>query len=88
MNPLQSPSRRQLLLTAAAAGALPMFGAHPSAAQATGKTAAMNALYGVFAQENFKAAPEFATNLGVDVGPLADLKHRVSDVSLKGAADA
>jgi uncharacterized protein (DUF885 family) len=65
-----------------------MLGGRGAAAQGAGKAAALNALYGVFADENFRATPEFATNLGVDVGPLAYLKHRVSDVSLEGVADA
>jgi uncharacterized protein (DUF885 family) len=83
-----SLGRRQLLLTAAAVGLSPLLSAGPAAAQATGKAAAMNALYGAFMQENFRQQPEYATSLGLDVGPLAYLKHKVSDASLKGTAEA
>jgi uncharacterized protein (DUF885 family) len=80
-----SPSRRQLLATIAAAG---LVQAQTAVAQPVDKASALNALYGVFAQENFQASPEFATNLGLDVGLLADLRHRLSDASLSGTAAA
>ncbi len=76
--------RRQLLLTAAAAGLMPFASAH--AQPASGKAAAVNALYGTFMQENFKNSPEYATVLGLDTGDLAYLKHQVSDGSLQGIA--
>jgi uncharacterized protein (DUF885 family) len=83
-----SLGRRQLLLTAAAAGVSPLLSAIPAAAQETGKAAAMNRLYADFMQENFRQEPERASSLGLDVGPLAYLKHKVSDASLKGKAEA
>ena len=41
-----------------------------------------------FFQENLRFRPESATNLGLDKGPNADLKSRLSDESLAGVAKA
>ncbi len=81
--------RRQLLVSASAFGAV--LAAGPALAQAPaqagGKGQALTALLDAFMQENLRAGPEEATNLGLDVGDLAPLKHRLSDVSLKGVAE-
>ena len=79
--------RRQLLLTVAAAGMAPLVRPGRASSQPAGKAGAMNALYATFADENFRASPEFATSLGVDTGAMASLKHRLSDTSLKGVAE-
>jgi uncharacterized protein (DUF885 family) len=79
-------TRRDLLLTALASAAAPTAFARPALAEApaAGKAKALNALFDDFMQARLKASPELATNLGLDVGPLAGLKSRLSDQSQGG----
>ena len=83
-----SLSRRRLLLaaTATAAGASPLLSRAPAWAQPAGKPQALNALLDVFMQEDLREDPTDATSLGLDVGPLAELKRRLPDTSLAGIA--
>ena len=47
-------------------------------AQAASGDAALNALFDRIIQERIATSPEFATQLGLDKGPLAALKSRFS----------
>ncbi|MEI9964589.1 MAG: DUF885 family protein [Caulobacteraceae bacterium] len=85
MTPALSVSRRQLLLGAATTAG-PLALGLPAFAWGAGKAEALNALLDGLMQENLKADPAYATSLGLDVGPLAGLKHKVEDVSLEGVA--
>ena len=76
-------TRRETLLATAAASAVPLAGR----AQ-TGEDARLDALFDQFFQEGLRARPESATNLGLDKGPNADLKSRLSDQSSAGIAKA
>jgi uncharacterized protein (DUF885 family) len=71
--------RRHLLLTMAAAGLVP--GISRAAAPAT-LSAQLNALFDSFVHQQLVRNPEFATALGLDNGPMAPLKSKLSDVSL------
>jgi uncharacterized protein (DUF885 family) len=78
-------NRRELLASAAAAGALT---AAPALAQpgAGAAPTPLNGLFETFMQERLAAHPELATGLGLDKGPLAGARHRLSDSSLRGVA--
>ena len=67
-------NRRQALLAAAAVSAAPLAGNAQTA-----EDARLNALFDQFFQEGLRFRPESATNLGLDKGPNADLKSRLSD---------
>jgi uncharacterized protein (DUF885 family) len=75
--------RRQLLACAAAAGLTsPAFGAPPSTGTQEGQR--LTALLDAFWAEELQSNPERATELGLDTGANAALKHRLSDVSRAG----
>ena len=76
-------SRRQVLLATAAASAVPLAGIAQTA-----EDARLDALFNQFFQENLRVRPEGATNLGLDKGPNADLKSKLSDESTAGIAKA
>jgi uncharacterized protein (DUF885 family) len=75
--------RRQLLACAAAAGlTTPAFAAPPSTGTQEGQR--LTALLDAFWAEELQSNPERATELGLDTGANAALKHRLSDVSRAG----
>ncbi|MFN3583272.1 DUF885 domain-containing protein [Phenylobacterium sp.] len=77
-------SRRQLLLSALAAGvstALPLRALAASGPVADPRLAA---LLDAFVDEILDDAPEFATSLGLDKGPRAGLRRRLGDRSAEG----
>ncbi|HZZ36221.1 MAG TPA: DUF885 family protein, partial [Caulobacteraceae bacterium] len=76
-------NRRELIATAAAALALPV-----SARAAETQAQKLGALFDAFFQENLRANPESATQLGLDTGPNADLRGKLSDQSAAGIAAA
>ncbi len=79
-------NRRSLLMTTAAAGA---SSALPTLAQAApGTHAELDALFDTLFKEGIRERPEGATLLGLDKGPNADLKYKLSDETPKGAAAA
>ena len=74
--------RRQLLLAAGSSMAL-----GPLAAVAdVPEDARLTALFDSFFAEGLRIRPESATQIGMDVGPNADLKARLSDTSVAGLA--
>jgi uncharacterized protein (DUF885 family) len=82
-------NRRHIFLSAAATAAVAPF----SSALAQAAKAAVGsphdklfALFDAFMDENLRAAPEFATSLGVDVGDKAAERGKLSDNSLAGIA--
>ena len=81
-------SRRDLLASAAAAGAAglaaPAIAQPPVAPGSGGYVTPLNALFATFMQERLAAHPELATSLGLDKGPLAGARHQLSDASLAG----
>ncbi|MDB5457501.1 MAG: hypothetical protein JWP92_3086, partial [Caulobacter sp.] len=80
------PTRRHLLLSAAALGVLAPLG-DLALAQDSGKPVAdprLAALLDAFVEEILTASPELATSLGLDKGPRAGLKARLSDYSAAG----
>ena len=83
-------SRRDLLASAAAAGAASLAGAasaQPHVAPGSGGyVTPLNALFATFMQERLATHPELATSLGLDKGPLAQARHELSDQSLAGVA--
>lgn len=80
-------NRRDLLATASAAAALSPFSAARSQPQ-TPEGAKLAVLLDAFFQEDLQRNPESATQLGLDTGANAVLKHRLSDESAAGIADA
>lgn len=76
--------RRRLVVSTAAAAALPMgaLAAEPASPEA----ARLNALMDDFVQRNLRRSPETATGLGLDVGPLAGEKYLLDDRSLAASA--
>jgi len=72
-------NRRQLLATAGAATLAGGLGAGPSAFAAPGTTADLNKLFDAFVGEQLDLQPEGATSLGLDVGPRAGQKFKLSD---------
>lgn len=78
-------SRRQLLITAAAAGAAVTA---PKVASAQGAPSArLNAFFDELVAQQLRRSPESATSLGLDTGDLAWTKSTLSDLSLNGFAD-
>jgi uncharacterized protein (DUF885 family) len=83
-------NRRDLLLNSAAGGL--MAAAGTALAQTTPPlpadpaTAQLYALFETFMQERLAAHPEIATSLGLDKGPLAGQRFKLSDTSLAGVA--
>ena len=81
-------SRRQLLATVAAAGAVAaaprIVGAQEAAAP---PVARMNALFDEIMARQLRRSPETATSLGVDKGELAWTKSALSDASLVAKAE-
>jgi uncharacterized protein (DUF885 family) len=77
-------NRRDLLLTAGAAVALPLA----ARADTTAEGAKLGALFEVLFRENLRQSPENATNLGLDVGENADLRSRLRDESAEGISRA
>ncbi|MEN5053821.1 DUF885 domain-containing protein [Brevundimonas naejangsanensis] len=76
--------RRRLLAGAAAGGALATIGPVRAMARATGAqdaSAAFNALMDRIAQEMLLSDPESLTMLGMDRGPMADARFKLSDRS-------
>jgi uncharacterized protein (DUF885 family) len=80
-------SRRDLIATASAAGLLAPLGARAQGA-ATPEGAKLNGMLDAFFNEGLQASPESATQLGLDTGAHADLKHRLNDQSAAGIAAA
>jgi uncharacterized protein (DUF885 family) len=91
-----SLDRRQILMSASAAG---LVAAAPTLAQAAGKAAhhaakgkmagghgdaAAKALFDGICEKALVSAPEFATALGLDTGKHADLRAKLSDSSWAG----
>jgi uncharacterized protein (DUF885 family) len=77
-------NRRELIATTAAAVATLPIGAQAQASEA----ARLTALFDAFFQENLRANPEAATQLGLDIGANADLRGKLSDQSAAGIAEA
>ena len=80
-------SRRDLLATASAAAALTPFGA-ARAQSDTPEGAKLNTMLDAFFQEGLRRNPEGATQLGLDTGANADLRHKLADDSADGIAAA
>ena len=80
-------NRRDLLATASAAVALSPFAA-ARAQSDTPEGARLNVLLDAFFKEGLRQNPESATQLGLDTGANAELKHRLSDESAAGIAQA
>jgi uncharacterized protein (DUF885 family) len=76
-------NRREALFATVAVAAIPL-----GAAAQTAEDARLDALFDQFFQENLRFRPESATYLGLDKGPNADLKSRLSDESSAGIAKA
>jgi uncharacterized protein (DUF885 family) len=81
--------RRQFLLASASAGALALAGCatvapRRSVAPPRSEGATARALYDVIFEGMLRASPELATSLGLDTGPRAYLKRRLSDASAAG----
>jgi uncharacterized protein (DUF885 family) len=76
-------NRREALFASAAITAIPL-----GVDAQTAEDARLNALFDRFVQQNLRARPESATNLGLDKGTNADLKSRLSDDSSAGIAKA
>jgi len=78
--------RRRLLLSAAAAGAAASLPRLALAAPGKGPVAdpRLAALLDAFVDEMLAASPETATSLGLDSGPRAGLKGKLSDMSAAG----
>jgi uncharacterized protein (DUF885 family) len=74
--------RRQLLASTAAAVSTPAFAASYSAQEGQGNR--LTALLDAFWIEELKRDPERATDLGLDTGANAPLKHKLKDVSRLG----
>ncbi|MDB5392529.1 MAG: hypothetical protein JWM91_35 [Rhodospirillales bacterium] len=81
-------NRRDLLLNGSAAALLPVVAAfgEPAKPSSAVEAKAMNALFDTFVQEQLQRSPETATSLGLDKDELAELKSRLSDVSLAATA--
>jgi uncharacterized protein (DUF885 family) len=80
-------SRRHLLASTAAAGAALAFPKFALAgAPANTNLTAFDGLMDTFFQEGLQESPERATILGLDKGPNADLKNKLSDESAAGIA--
>jgi len=78
------PNRREIMLTSAAALALP-FAARADTAPVDAR---LRALFDAFVQEDLRARPEAATQLGLDTGANAGLRSKLSDASVAGVAAA
>ena len=77
-------NRRQFLATS---GASALVAASPAAvAQATGPDTRFRALLDSFFYDRLADSPEQATRLGLDTGPRAALRGKLSDTSAAGAA--
>jgi uncharacterized protein (DUF885 family) len=76
--------RRAFVISAAIAAMLPAFRAGAAPDGATPNK--LDALFTKFVQEQMQRSPELATALGLDTGPLAPLKSRLSDASLAAIA--
>ena len=77
-------TRRNLLCSSAAATAAALL--PPAQAAATPAGAELNQLFDTFFIERLRDSPERATQLGLDKGPNADLKAKLSDGSAEGIA--
>lgn len=80
-------NRRQLLLGAAAVGAvagLPLAACAPAAAKGPVADAGLGRLLDAFVNEMLVDSPETATSLGLDKDALAGLKAKLSDASAAG----
>ncbi|HXU99515.1 MAG TPA: DUF885 family protein [Caulobacteraceae bacterium] len=75
-------TRRQTLLTAAAAAAAPL-----AAFAQDSEDARLSHLFDALFQEGLRRNPEGATQLGLDTGANADLRSKLRDQSLKGLAE-
>ncbi len=81
-------SRRQILLTAAAAGLASAAPLNALAQAAAGPIAdpRLSALFDTFVDELLRENPQYATSLGLDKGPHAGLRRQLSDRSAAGRA--
>lgn len=77
-------SRRQLLLTALAAGVSTALPLRALAASGPVADPRLSALLDAFVDEILNDAPEYATSLGLDKGPRAGLRRRLGDRSAEG----
>jgi uncharacterized protein (DUF885 family) len=77
-------SRRQLLVSAAAAGVVAVA---PRALAQTPASQQLNAFFDAYMGRQLRRRPETATNLGLDKGELAWTKSALSDTSLTAVAD-
>ncbi len=77
--------RREILKGGAASIALT---AVPAAVRAADQPARLSALFDDLVQQQLRQSPEYATQLGLDKGPNADLRAKLSDQSAAGRAQA
>jgi uncharacterized protein (DUF885 family) len=77
-------NRRELIASAGAAVTASAFAAGPASA-APGTPEQLNALFDAFVNEGLDLQPEGATSLGLDVGPRAPQKSKLTDRSPAGA---
>ena len=82
------PTRRDLMLSAAALAMTPVGAAfaEPAAEAKSPSGAKLDALFAEIMQARLARHPELATSLGLDKGALAGAKSRLSDASLAGVA--
>jgi uncharacterized protein (DUF885 family) len=77
-------NRRDLIISAATAVAFSPLGARAQGPDRAKEDARLDVLFDAFFQEDLRQHPESATQLGLDVGPNADLRGRLSDNSAAG----
>ena len=80
--------RRAFLMTGAACGTAMALPLHALAAPATGRSPELARLFDALFQEQLRMRPEGATQLGLDKGPNADLRAKLTDESDAGRAAA
>jgi uncharacterized protein (DUF885 family) len=78
--------RRAFLAAGAVSGALIVFPEFVFAAPEPGHSPELAALFDALFQEQLRQRPEQATQLGLDKGPNADLRARLTDESPAGRA--
>src|SRR3954471_17575736 len=80
--------RRTFLAASAASGAAFTFPAFAAPAPPTGRSPELARLFDALLQEQLRARPESATQLGLDKGANADLRSKLTDLGPAGRAAA
>ena len=79
-------TRRETLSALAASAAMPIFSSPTAAFAAPATDAQANALLSSIAENLLRLQPGQATSLGIDTGPRASYRYRLSDSSAAGQA--